>query len=91
MSLLELVLFFFLQISAECIQKKDESPGKIVETKGKKYKTIRGMGSRSAMEQRSGSRGRYYQQKQDEHTAEELTNEQKGLHHHILKIFYHMI
>jgi len=34
------------------------------------------MGSRSAMEQRSGSRGRYSRQEEN-HSTEELTNEQK--------------
>jgi len=54
----------------------EESPGKTVESHGKRYKTIRGMGSRSAMEERSGSRGRYYRQ-EDAHVTEHLTNEQK--------------
>jgi len=54
----------------------DESPGKLVVMEGKKYKTIRGMGSRAALEERSGSRGRYYRQ-QKEHTSEELTEQQK--------------
>lgn len=34
------------------------------------------MGSRSALEERSGSRGRYYAQ-QKEHAVEELTEQQK--------------
>jgi IMP dehydrogenase len=55
----------------------DESPGKSVEIRGKRYKTIRGMGARSAMEERSGSRGRYYRQEENKHAAEQLTNEQK--------------
>jgi len=40
----------------------DESPGNIVISNGHKYKMVRGMGSRSAMEQRDGqgSRGRYF-------------------------------
>jgi IMP dehydrogenase len=54
----------------------EESPGKVVESGGKRYKTIRGMGSRSAMEERSGSRGRYYRQ-DEQHVTERLTNEQK--------------
>lgn len=54
----------------------EESPGKVVESSGKRYKTIRGMGSRAAMEERSGSRGRYFSQK-DQHVTEQLTNEQK--------------
>jgi IMP dehydrogenase len=55
----------------------DESPGKTVEVRGKRFKTIRGMGARSAMEERSGSRGRYHRQEENKHAAEELTNEQK--------------
>jgi len=55
----------------------DESPGKAVEIRGKRFKTIRGMGARSAMEERSGSRGRYYRQEDKNHSAEQLTNEQK--------------
>src|ERR1700728_136761 len=55
----------------------EESPGKVVETGGKRYKTIRGMGSRSAMEESSGSRGRYHRQDKEHHTAEELTQQQK--------------
>lgn len=35
-----------------------------------------GMGSRSALEERSGSRGRYHAQ-QKEHAVEELTEQQK--------------
>jgi IMP dehydrogenase len=35
------------------------------------------MGSRSAMEERSGSRGRYHRQDDDTHTTEELTTQQK--------------
>jgi IMP dehydrogenase len=37
-----------------------ESPGAVVIRQGKSYKTIRGMGSRSAMAERSGSRNRYH-------------------------------
>jgi IMP dehydrogenase len=55
----------------------DESPGKMVEMRGKRFKTIRGMGARSAMEERSGSRGRYHRQEESKHAAEELTTEQK--------------
>jgi IMP dehydrogenase len=55
----------------------EESPGKSVEIRGKRYKTIRGMGARSAMEERSGSRGRYHRQEDQKHASEELTNEQK--------------
>lgn len=53
-----------------------EAPGGIVIKNGRKYKTIRGMGSRSAMEERSGSRGRYYQQSETAHVAEGLTKAQ---------------
>jgi len=49
----------------------DESPGSIIVKGGKNYKTIRGMGSRSAMEERSGSRGRYH--RQEKGLAEQLT------------------
>lgn len=52
-----------------------ESPGAVVIKDGRKYKTIRGMGSRSAMEARSGSRGRYYKGT-DAHVTEELTTQQ---------------
>lgn len=37
-----------------------ESPGQIIIKAGKKYKQIRGMGSRAAMESRAGSRMRYH-------------------------------
>eukprot|EP01097_Dermamoeba_algensis_P003964 TRINITY_DN2666_c0_g1_i2.p1 TRINITY_DN2666_c0_g1~~TRINITY_DN2666_c0_g1_i2.p1 ORF type:complete len:550 (-),score=135.62 TRINITY_DN2666_c0_g1_i2:176-1825(-) len=53
-----------------------ESPGMLVVKGGKRYKTIRGMGSRSAMQERSGSRGRYYQQRDENTFAEELTSQQ---------------
>jgi len=36
-----------------------ESPGQLIEKAGRKYKAIRGMGSRGAMNQRQGSRDRY--------------------------------
>jgi IMP dehydrogenase len=44
------------------LAKTTESPGKIIIKDGKEYKTIRGMGSRSAMETRSnlGSKLRYF-------------------------------
>jgi IMP dehydrogenase len=48
--------------------------GLIVMKNGKSYKTIRGMGSRAAMESRSGSRGRYYRDGTNQ--AEELTTGQ---------------
>lgn len=54
----------------------DESPGKVILDGGKRYKVIRGMGSRSALEERSGSRVRYYRQ-EEKHGSEELTTEQK--------------
>lgn len=54
-----------------------ESPGAIVEVNGKRFKAVRGMGSRAAMEERSGSRGRYHRQNDDEHVTEELTAGQK--------------
>jgi IMP dehydrogenase len=53
-----------------------ESPGDVIVKNGKSYKPIRGMGSRSAMEERSGSRGRYHRQA-SEHSAETLTKNQK--------------
>jgi len=55
----------------------DESPGKIILDGGKRYKVIRGMGSRGALEERSGSRVRYYRQDQQQHASEQLTDEQK--------------
>jgi len=55
----------------------EESPGKIIETGGKYFKTIRGMGSRSALEERSGSRGRYLRQDKESNETEELTSQQK--------------
>jgi IMP dehydrogenase len=55
----------------------DESPGKVISRGGKSFKPIRGMGSRSAMEERSGSRVRYYRQDNKQHATEELTSEQK--------------
>jgi IMP dehydrogenase len=55
----------------------DESPGQVIISGGKRFKPIRGMGSRSAMEERSGSRVRYYRQDEKQHVAESLTDEQK--------------
>jgi len=52
-----------------------ESPGQLTIKGGKSYKTIRGMGSRAAMEERSGSRGRYF--KQNSSKSENLTPQQK--------------
>lgn len=56
----------------------DESPGQFIVDGGKRYKTIRGMGSRAALEERSGSRVRYHRQEKDQQHAEELTTEQKN-------------
>jgi IMP dehydrogenase len=56
----------------------DESPGQFIVDGGKRYKTIRGMGSRAALEERSGSRVRYHRQEQEQHNTEELTTEQKN-------------
>jgi len=53
-----------------------EAPGQIIEQKGKQFKMIRGMGSRSAMEERSGSRVRYHRQ-EEVHQTEQLTTQQK--------------
>lgn len=53
-----------------------ESPGACIVKNGRKYKTIRGMGSRSAMEERSGSRGRYHRQDGQAHVTEGLTKSQ---------------
>jgi IMP dehydrogenase len=53
-----------------------ESPGTLIVKGGKRFKMIRGMGSRSAMAERSGSRMRYSQQP-GEDVSEELTKEQK--------------
>ena len=53
-----------------------ESPGITIVKNGRKYKTIRGMGSRSAMEERSGSRGRYHRQEDSAHVTEGLTKAQ---------------
>jgi len=55
----------------------DESPGKLIEMNGKRYKTIRGMGSRGALEERSGSRARYHRESTDTKVSEELTSQQK--------------
>nr|QBK87533.1 MAG: uncharacterized protein LCMAC201_04440 [Marseillevirus LCMAC201] len=38
----------------------DEAPGEVIIQGNKKYKSYRGMGSRSAMAERSGSRARYF-------------------------------
>ncbi|KAL6077120.1 Inosine-5'-monophosphate dehydrogenase [Balamuthia mandrillaris] len=53
-----------------------ESPGQVVVSNGKQFKTIRGMGSRSAMAERSGSRGRYHRQSSEQHVTEGLTKAQ---------------
>ena len=55
-----------LAVGADCVMLgsmlagTDESPGEIVTRGNKKYKNYRGMGSRSAMNERSGSRDRYF-------------------------------
>jgi len=54
----------------------EESPGLLVVKEGKRFKTIRGMGSRSAMEERSGSRTRYLREEGTE-KVDELTVNQK--------------
>jgi IMP dehydrogenase len=51
------------------------SAGKIVVKNGKTFKCIRGMGSRAAMEERHGSRSRYYRV-DDEHQGESITAQQ---------------
>eukprot|EP01100_Stratorugosa_tubuloviscum_P001183 TRINITY_DN1264_c0_g3_i1.p1 TRINITY_DN1264_c0_g3~~TRINITY_DN1264_c0_g3_i1.p1 ORF type:complete len:612 (+),score=326.79 TRINITY_DN1264_c0_g3_i1:101-1936(+) len=43
-----------------------ESPGNIIIKGGKTFKTIRGMGSRRAMQERDGSRSRYLQEQEKE-------------------------
>jgi len=53
----------------------EESPGKLVEKGGRTFKTIRGMGSRGAMNDRKGSRDRYICQSQ-KHTSNVLTTAQ---------------
>lgn len=52
-----------------------ESPGKLVEKAGRKYKTIRGMASRGAMNERQGSRDRYFATAK-KHTTDSLTKAQ---------------
>lgn len=54
-----------------------ESPGRVVKRGAKLYKTYRGMGSRSAMAERSGSRVRYGRQDAREHAGETLTMAQR--------------
>ena len=53
----------------------DESPGKMVVMNGHKFKTVRGMGSKSAMQDRDGSRMRYLSTTGEKQKA--LTNQQK--------------
>mmetsp|Transcript_26735 Transcript_26735/g.41684 ORF Transcript_26735/g.41684 Transcript_26735/m.41684 type:complete len:488 (-) Transcript_26735:401-1864(-) len=68
----------------------EESPGETVLKGGKAFKTIRGMGSRSAMEARSGSRGRYHRQGQD-HAADNLTKAQVLIlkdNFHLFQLFW---
>jgi len=54
----------------------EESPGLVIVNEGKRYKTIRGMGSRSAMEDRLGSRTRYSREVGSD-KSEEITENQK--------------
>eukprot|EP01101_Sappina_pedata_P007330 TRINITY_DN3842_c0_g1_i2.p1 TRINITY_DN3842_c0_g1~~TRINITY_DN3842_c0_g1_i2.p1 ORF type:complete len:535 (+),score=239.14 TRINITY_DN3842_c0_g1_i2:148-1752(+) len=56
-----------------------EAPGQIIIKSGKRFKVIRGMGSRAAMEERSGSRSRYMQTdvQDSAQQTEVLTNSQK--------------
>jgi len=54
----------------------DESPGKVVVNDGYKFKMVRGMGSRSAMEEKLGSRDRYFNHS-DNKTIDNLSNVQK--------------
>ena len=51
----------------------DESPGEIITQNNKKYKSYRGMGSRAAMTERSGSRTRYFKG----NTSTEMVTEQQ--------------
>jgi len=55
-----------------------ESPSPIVQKGGRRWKRIRGMGSRSAMAEREGSRARYHRQDTDQHKADKLTEGQKS-------------
>lgn len=72
-----------LAVGASCVMLgnvlagTDESPGKIVINNGHKYKIVRGMGSRSAMEKRSGSgsRSRYF----SENTSQLTINQKSKL------------
>lgn len=60
-----------IAVGADCIMMgsvlagTNESPGNIITQNGKKYKSYRGMGSRAAMSECSGSRSRYFKQDQD--------------------------
>eukprot|EP00211_Chloroparvula_japonica_P001099 CAMPEP_0119119646 /NCGR_PEP_ID=MMETSP1310-20130426/1042_1 /TAXON_ID=464262 /ORGANISM="Genus nov. species nov., Strain RCC2339" /LENGTH=570 /DNA_ID=CAMNT_0007109091 /DNA_START=84 /DNA_END=1792 /DNA_ORIENTATION=- len=54
-----------------------ESPGQVIQKGGKTFKTVRGMGSRSAMEERSGSRHRYHRESKKTGVTETLTTHQK--------------
>lgn len=55
----------------------EESPGMLVLKNGKQFKTIRGMGSRSAMESRSGSRIRYHRDESSAKQKDETLSEQQ--------------
>jgi IMP dehydrogenase len=55
-----------------------ESPGQIIVKQGKKFKQIRGMGSRTAMEERAGSRLRYHRDTDSKSKeTETITSKQK--------------
>ena len=54
----------------------DESPGDIITRDNKKYKNYRGMGSRAAMSERSGSRDRYFKGANIDRTGERVTVQQ---------------
>jgi len=60
-----------------CFAGAEESPGMIVTKGGKQYKTIRGMGSRSAMESRAGSRIRYHRNDGTQAKQESLSEQEK--------------
>jgi IMP dehydrogenase len=53
----------------------EESPGKVIVSNGQKFKTVRGMGSKAAMQEKSGSRMRYFNTTADQQMS--LTNNQK--------------
>jgi len=53
----------------------EESPGQVITHKGGKFKMVRGMASRGAMESRAGSRMRYFDKSSEK--VDLLTNQQK--------------